>query len=172
MKTTNTVPNEMIDELLEVLDAEKVRIESTLQSLDRIRAAVIKKDEDDLRIHLDEIRGSQARQLAIDNRRTQIRRRLATLLDCDVDQLNLSYLCQSLDDRQQSQILKKQQELKHLVDKLRIEHRATMMLLNDCARLNRLLLHNLLGESTPTTTYNSRGDSSLQRESQLVSMRL
>jgi hypothetical protein len=46
-----------------------------------------------------------------------------------------------------------------------------MMLLRDCSRINQALLHCLLGESTSGRTYNARGNSMLEIERGMVSLR-
>ena len=134
-----------VEELLEVLDADIIRIDFTLGRLDEMRASVIRRDEEGLSDLLESIRSDHEDYMKQERRRHAVRCRLAEVIGCGVDEMNLSRMRQAVDPEKASLIAEKQAVLKEKVSKLSIEHRATCMLLRDCSRLNGMLLKSLLG---------------------------
>lgn len=162
----------LVDELLEVLDADIVRIDLTLQRLDEMRAGVIRRDEQGLNELLEVIRSEQSAHAQLERRRHVVRCGLAGMINCSVEEMNLSRMQRELDPGKASVIAQKQRALKEKVSLLNVEHRATCMLLRDCSRLNGMLLRSLLGNSNQTITYNARGGSSREYQQGMVSVRL
>ncbi len=163
--------NGLADELVDVLDEEMLRIELTLERLDEVRAAIIKRDNDSLEELLGIIHKEQQDNLSLDNKRRAVRARIAQLTGVVVEQANISRLCGFLAGDRKAILIEKQSQIAGMAGKLKIEHTATSMLLRDCVQLNRTLLRGLFGAQSETATYNASGNSSMQVHKGFVSMR-
>ena len=172
MITSNVHINNIVDELLDILDEDAEQIKVTLERLDRLRASVIKRDEEDIKALLDTVRQDDTGYNLIEKRRQEICRELAEILGCSFEQINMTRLRSVLSEEKALMVAEKQHELKSLVEKLQIEHTCTTMLLKECARLNRMLLRSILGENNESLTYNARGNASWEMRKGIVSLRL
>ena len=164
--------NTLADELVDVLDEEMLRIELTLERLDEMRTAIIKRDDDSLGELLGIIQNEQHDNLSLDNKRRAVCVRMAHLTGVEVEQANISGMCGFLADDRRAALTEKQSQITKMAGKLKIEHTATTMLLRDCVQLNRAMLRGLFGTQSETATYNASGNSSTQAQNRgLVSMR-
>jgi len=172
MKTADDRLDDLADELLSVLGDDIRHIEQTLERLDALRAAVVRRDEEGLKCLLDEVADEQGSYALVERRRDGIRKQMADVLGCGIEEMNLSKLCGRLRGERKDLVAQAQQELQGMCEKLRKEHTATNILLTECARLNNLLLRGILGNGRETVTYNSRGDASWEFQKGMVSIRL
>lgn len=161
-----------IQELLEFLDASADSVQQMLNMLSELRAALIRRDEPALRLMQDALPQIAAEKQQNELHLRQICRKFAMAMDCPAEQINLTRLAAALPVPQQSQVLKKQQSLQSLVNRLSVEHRGTESLLRECERLNRLLLTSILGKRNQTLTYTSTGQSRRELHRSIVSMRM
>ena len=163
---------DLADQLLPVLADEINNIERTLERLDDLRAAVIKRDEEGLKLLLEEVKDERAGYALIEQMRDVIRNKMSEVLGCGIGEMNLSKLCCELSGERRDLVAAAQQELKELCAKLKKEHTSTNILLKACSRLNNLLLRGILGNGKETMTYNSRGNASWELQKGIVSVRL
>ncbi len=161
----------LVDELLGVLDEEVEQIRVSLDYLDRLRAAVIKRHEDELKDLLGSVTGQSGRR-AVESKRTAVCNKLALVLVCSISQMNLSKLRANLPDERAAVVAQKQQEVIEYVEKLNREVTSTGLLLKECSRLNNSLLRKLFGNGSETVTYNVRGKARWEAQRGVVSMRL
>jgi hypothetical protein len=168
----NVDTQNLVEELLVVLVEDIEHISSMLQRLDQLRGAVIKKDENFLRQLLDAIQDETEKHNMIESRRSDVRRKLAISLGCDETEMNLSKLCLYLEPGPRKMVEVKQVELKQLAEKLKREHTITAMLLNECTRLNSMMLRGIFTKGNPSVTYNARGNASWQSQREIVNLRL
>ena len=164
--------NGLVDELMKVLDEDILRISSFLQQLDQLRASVIKRDEEALKILLESLNSQNSNYREIEDRRQNIRVRLSKVIGCNVKDVNLTRLGNHLDTDKQKVVADKQKALKDLVRRLGVEHKATVLLLRECSRLNNMMLRTVLGKSRMTVTYNRRGNASWEVPGQMVSFKM
>ncbi|HPD45822.1 MAG TPA: flagellar export chaperone FlgN [Anaerohalosphaeraceae bacterium] len=159
-----------IKQLLGVLDEDAAHIQRTLEQLNALRAAIIKREEAALQELLDAV-GEEGRHY----RQVEMRRqRICDLIAGFTDgrrPINLSALCEMTDGPLREQIRTRQTELKKLVETLRMEHTCTMILLRECSRLNKMLLKGMLGRGE-TVTYTARGSETWQTQNDMVNLRL
>jgi len=161
----------LTDELLGVLDEEIERIKINLDYINRLRAAVIKRQEDELKSMLESVADESGRA-ALESKRTVICNKLALVLGCGPGQVNLSKLRANLPAERAAIVAQKQQETSEYVEKLNRDVTATALLLKECSRLNNTLLRKMFGGSGDTVTYNVRGKAKWQPQRGVVSMRL
>jgi len=172
MKTMDNKLQTLVAELLRILDEDIEHVGVMMERLDQLRSAVIKRDETFLRDLLEAINDESQIHETIESERNDIRRRLALIIGCDEEQMNLSQLCENLEPVMRLSVVEKQNELKGLVEKLKREHVMTSMLLKECARLNSMMLRGIFTNSDSSVTYNCRGDASWQAQRELVNCRL
>lgn len=162
----------LIDELMDILDADSGQIESTLEHLDRLRSAVIKRDEESLKSLLDQVGRESDRYRIIEMKRQQIRKYIADLAGCDVETMNLSKICSLVDGQKAVAIAERQRNLHEMVEKLNVEHTCTTLLLRECSRLNKALLKGIVGGGDEVVTYTARGDEKWELGNTMVNMRM
>jgi hypothetical protein len=162
----------LVDELAEVLDENIRQVKLTILRLDELRSAVIKRDEAGLRALLETIQDEGPGYSMVESRRECIRERLASALGCPTEALNLSRVCEHLSEEKRGLILSRQEELQVLVERLRIEHTSTRILLMECRRFNNILLRGVFGEGGEGLTYDNRGGASWDCERGTMSLRL
>lgn len=172
MRSMDIELKNLVEELLVVLDEDIEHVGVMLGRMDQLREAVIKRDETFLRDLLEAIHDESQIHERIELRRDDVRRRLAEIMGCGEEQMNLSLLCENLEPVMRQTVAEKQSELKPLVEKLNREHILTSMLLKECARLNSMMLRGIFTNSDSSITYNSRGDASWRAHRELVNCRL
>ncbi len=171
MSTQQILLYGLVDELLDVLDEDLEQIKVSLDFLDRLRAAVIKRQEDELKGLLEVVADESGRK-ALESKRAAICNKLALVLGCSVSQMNLSKLRANLPDERSVVVARKQQEVVEYVEKLNREVTSTGLLLKECSRLNHSLLRKLFGNGSETVTYNVRGKARWEAQRGVVSIRL
>ncbi len=172
MNPTELQLYQLVDELLDVLDEDVEYIRLSLEYLDKLRGLVIKRDEKELEVLLSTIQDRSADYESVEARRQVIRSQLAGILGCLAGQVNLSKLRSHLPVERGEFVVRKLEEVRELVQKLRAERILTEMLLKECSRFNNILLRKIFGNGIDTLTYNGRGKTSWEAQSKVVNMRL
>ena len=145
------------DELLGFLDDQIVNIKQTLQRLDRLRAAVVRRDEGSLEELMEEVRSEDQRRKLTDLRMQRLQMKLSSVLSCLPDEVNMTRLCEQLTGQDRRIVQEKQSVLQQLTRELANERQGTEMLLRECARFTRLLLSSMVGTGNQTRTYTAQG---------------
>ena len=145
------------EDLMVFLDDQIADIEQTLHRLDRLRAAVVRRDEGSLEELMEEVRDAGRQKKQTDWRMRQLQIKLSSALSCSPDEVNMTRLCEQLTGQDRRIIQKKQAALQHLTRKLSNELRGTESLLRECARFTRLLLSSMVGAKNQTRTYTAQG---------------
>jgi hypothetical protein len=162
----------LVDDLLLVLEQDIRLVEKVLHRLEQIRTYVIKRDESGLRALLGTIGSDRPLYAANESRRRRIREKLAEVLCCQPEAVNLSLVAGRAPASRQDAIAKTGTNLRALAEKLRKEHLSTTMLLAECARLNKLLLGGIFGSSVGEVTYTTLGSASWRTEGSVVSAKV
>jgi hypothetical protein len=171
MSAMTTVAEQKVCKLLGVLDNDIEHIQCTLSQLNELRALVIKRDERALKELLEAIRVEAECYTANELKRQSMRKDLSNLFDCCVEDVTLSYLIDVLPAETSAQIAEKKVALRALVERLKKEYAATVLLLSECARFNNILFRSIfdLGEAA-AITYGSNGEAKRQSNVGLVDM--
>lgn len=152
-----TLSRTIVEDLITFLDEQAFQVQQTLEDLDQLRAAVIRRDQnalENLQAHIQRA-GSQKDKAHKDQQ--QLQTKLSGLLGCYAEDVTVSGICDYLDFQDRSEVQKRQRRLQALVRKLKNEHQATELMLRECTRFNRMLLSCLIGENNQTRTYSVQG---------------
>lgn len=161
-----------LDEVNAFMDAQTAYVQQTLERLDALRAAVIRRDENALEELSGEVQHEAVRKAQYDRSMQLLRQKLAVLLDCPAEAVCLSRFCEHLPAEERQATASRQKQLQGLVRRLNNELCATDSLLRECARFNRVLLNNLFGNSQQAATYDARGVNRWSLQGSLMNMRL
>jgi len=171
MKPARIEMKDKIDQLLAVLDKDIKHVEQSLTCLNDLRSFVIKRDTVALAGLLEKIRAESDNYVANELKRLSLRKELADAFDCEPQQMNLSKLEANAPEQDKAQINRRKAKLTRLTKKLRQEHIATVMLLAECGRLNRLLVKTIFDTNTSSTvTYDSNGTAARQAGTAFVNL--
>jgi hypothetical protein len=173
MNTIRSGIEELIEELLALLDADAVRLESALSHLNNLRAGVIKRNEAAMEQLLETIKAQQDDRDAIESKRHALRQIAAAVFGCTAEEVNLSLIMKHLTPALRQQVSQRQQTLAWLVEKLKTEYTATAVLLNECSRFNRMVLDSIVdGRCRGVATYNAIGQMKRPSGSGFIAMQL
>jgi hypothetical protein len=133
-------------------------IEHILENLDKIRALVLKRDEDTLKELLEQTQAKVDEYKNQESDRQLICMELARLLNLNVKQFTLSKLEQLLPEKLRAQVQEKRIKIRSLTNRLKKEHLNTVLLLAECARFNRMVLNGIFRFGKKgVVTYSSSG---------------
>jgi len=171
MKAATIEMEEKVDELLVCLETDIRHIRESLSNLNELRALVIKRDDTALGKLLENIRAESNRYANHESSRQSMRKELAGILCCNLEQVTLSALKAYLPQAKKEQLTQMQTELKALTGDLKKEHLRTALLLSECARFNSLLLRSIfdLGQ-TGAVYYNSNGATKRQMDTAFMNL--
>jgi len=145
------------DGLISFLDDQIADIKQTLHRLDRLRAAVVRRDEGSLEQLMEEVQHETRRKKQTDLQMQQWQMKLSSVLECPPGEVNMTRLCEQLTAQDRRIVQEKQAILQKLTRELRNECQGTELLLRECARFTRLLLSSMVGAANQTRTYTARG---------------
>ena len=159
------------EQLLAVLEADVRHMQESLSTLDQLRSLLIKHDECGLEALLRQIRANADAYAAVESRRQVLRRQLAVLLECPMDELTLSRLETALPSPVRETLRQKKATLRTLAERLRREHRNTSLLLADCARFNRALFRAIFQQGkAQSVVYGAAGTTQPASSSHLMNV--
>ncbi len=161
----------VIAAFLAFLDERQVVLEHTLEQLNALRAAVIRRDEETLERLLEQTRQDALQERELAQRQCALERQLVAVVDGLSLPLTLTGLCRALDEPLRSRVEQTQQALRRTAERVQREYESTDLLLRQCARCNRRLLDAILGRSPQSLTYNAQGQSRQDTQGGLVSMK-
>jgi len=172
MKIAEVDTENKVNDLLAVLDKDIEHIQQNIAYLNELRSFVIKRDDVALSKLLERIQSETNSYKDHQLKRRSIRKELASIFDCNFEQITLSKLEDNLPEEKKTQVTIKKTKLKALVKELKKEHISTALLLSECARFNNILLKSILGlGKSGTVTYNSNGATKRQTDTVFVNLR-
>jgi hypothetical protein len=160
-------------QMLCCLDKDIQHIEEMLLHLDEIRTLVLKRKENALKELLEKVQTKYDEYKNNESQRHLIRKELADVLNCGVQQVRLSRLERTLPEKLRDRVIQKRIKLMSLTDKLKKEHLNTVLLLAECARFNRMFLNSIfdLGK-THAVTYSASGTTHRQAGRSFVNLEM
>ena len=162
-----------IKELLNVLERDMGHIEYAVSKLNDLRGFVIKRDEKGLLQLLGEIQEETKDYQANEERRNIIRKELAGLFGCQLQELTLSVLKKRVSGAAAAAIAESQEKLKTMVGRLRVEYVSTAALLSECSRINSALLRIIFNRSRMgPACYDSNGLTTRESGAAFMNMHL
>ncbi len=172
MKVAEVEIEDKVEELLAALDKDIEHMQQSVSYLNELRSLVIKRDDVALGKLLERIQSETNSYKDHELKRQSIRKELASIFNCDFEQMTLSMLEANMPEEKKAQVTLKKTKLRELVKELKKEHISTALLLSECARFNKLLLKSILGLGEPeTVTYSSNGAAKRQTSKAFVNLR-
>ena len=159
---------DLVDELTALLDEEIELLELRCSQLGTLTSATLERNDDVLETVLREIEKTQQRQVATDLKLQALRDAFAEALGWSVEEMRLSQLADSLPPAQGSAVRYRRRQIVLLSDKLKRQHIETVVVVTECARVNRMLLESLFPKAGAVTTYGARGQRSARLDTGLV----
>lgn len=144
-------------QLLEALDEEISLLILRESHLDRLRAAILKREDSVMEELLGEMEQAQQKQASTDMRLDKLRRSLGSLLGYNGEGLRLADLVESLPGELGVAVGQRRRQIVTLLKKARKQQLVTSLLLYESSRINRLVLSALLPQSEPVVTYDQEG---------------
>ena len=151
----------LLDEEVSLLDLRRSQLRS-------LCGAIIERDDEAVERLLDQIERAQELQSVTDEKLDTVRRALAEHLACPPSEVKLSTLIAELPEPLRGRLAARRQRIIDLAERLQIEHMRTVMLLGECARINRLLMESLFPDSRGVTTYSVAGSDPWRPDGGLV----
>ncbi len=150
--------NSCVEDLISVLNKDINHIEFVSSTLSELRALVIKRNENGLRLLLENIRKEAADYSLNEQNRNLIRKKISEFLCCEPNEMTLTFLKKHLSGDQRSAIAEYQNKLKMLVGHLQAQYASTVKLLSECERINTALLKIVFDRGrTRMISYDSEG---------------
>jgi hypothetical protein len=162
----------LAEQLLEVLDRDAEHLNLALEYFNKIRAAVIKRDEAGLVELLERIEGESRSYSENEYRRQKLRKEIAAVLGWDAEDVRLSALENVLSPENAIRVSARKEIIGSLVTKVKTEHLGTAMFLSECSRLNEMLLRTIFSNVGEGVTYNFKGAAGWKHQRGVVNVRL
>jgi len=151
-----------------LMDEEIALLDLRRSQLSCLCGAIVDRDEDAVEGLLEQIERAQQLQAATDGKLQALRKVAARRLCRPEGQVKLSGLIAALDEPLRPPLAERRQRIIDLAGRLQQEHMRTVILLTECARLNRMLLEGLFPQGEGVTTYDADGAEAWRGEAGLV----
>ena len=151
---------ELVDELVVLLDREIELLDKRHAQLEELSRATVRRDDEVLDPLLEQIERTQQVQTRTDLKLQALRSTLAATLGWAVAETRLARLIERLDGPRAAELDYRRQQIILLSERLKRQHMATVLVVTECARINRMLLESFFPEKRAVTTYGARGQSS------------
>ena len=167
----------MINELIQtrfipLLDSQMDHLRQVQEFLDAFRAALIRRDMDELQRMQELLSIETQRREELDNELKSCKQLFEKEAACASNEICVSMLCRVADPSVAKQLKEKQRQIQDRLKKVKNAHLATELLLRECARINRRLLEIFTGRPIPARIYDARGKAPWQGVQGLMSVKL
>lgn len=147
----------LLDELERLLDSELELLELRRRQIEELMQAVIDRDDATLEPLLTAMGAAQRDQEQVDVKLSAVRAALAEALGVPAKQVKLATLIERAAASRRAALRMRRYEIILRMEGLRRRQLDAMILLNECARINQLLLRRLMPRTQNLTTYGARG---------------
>ncbi len=168
----STVTRELSDRLLEALDEEVSLLDLRHKQAELLAGAILDRDEPAVRRLLEQMEQTHQLQTAADGRLAEVRDSLAAVVARAGEPIRLSELTHALPPSLRATVENRRRQLLLLAQHLDAQHRRLAAIVEECARINRLMLEALFPASTPVSTYDGGGARSWRPDTGLVDTEL
>ena len=155
----STTPNMqgLAGQLLAVLDEEVSLLTLRQAQLERLRIAILGREDSAMEKLMEEMAEVQEKQAATDVRLEKLRKSLGSLLGYNGEELQLADLVESLPGELGAAVGQRRRQIVSLLEKAKKQQLETSLLLYESSRINRLILSTLFPQSEPVVTYDQEG---------------
>ncbi|MHC4322642.1 MAG: hypothetical protein ACYSUX_00045 [Planctomycetota bacterium] len=173
MKAAVVGIEDKVDRLLACLKQDVQHMQESLLHLNEIRRLVIKRDEAALGKLLESIQAGANSYRNHELKRKSIRNELAESFGCEIEQMTLSTLQETLPAAKKDQVTQIKAKLRSLSAELKNEYLSTTLLLSECVRFNNLLLKGIFDfGKTQSVQYNCNGETKRQIDTAFVNLQI
>jgi len=144
-------------ELHEILDEQARLLEDKCSQLAELAAALVRRDDDATERLLGQMERTEQEQANADLALETARRSLAESHELPAAGMSLSRLAEALGDREGALLRMKRQRLADLIAQLRREQLQVSILLNECMRVNQMMLDVFAPSQQSVVTYGTNG---------------
>ena len=159
--------SEQMERLTSLLGQEEALLSLRRSQLDSLCAAIVDRDDDAVERLLEQVEQAQQLHANTDEKLNALRRELAEQLACPIERVRVSALIDELDSPEREALARQRDRIVELAEALQLQHLRTVMLLSECARINRLLLESLFPKSEGVLTYTASGQDPWQPDAGL-----
>jgi len=159
-------------ELLAALDQQIDLLEAKRSQLADLFDGLIARDEEAVEAVLERIERTERLQTAADSYLSRVRGELARVIGGEGRKLRLLDVIEQLPPEQSRALADRRGRIVELSDSLRRQHLQTVLVLGECARINRLLLESILPEGESVMTYGTGGSDLWRSGTGLVDTKL
>ena len=164
MIATDAAALGLLDELAAALDREIDVLQQRITQLDEMNEAFTRRDNDRLDGLLAEIDRTQHDQTVLDGRVHALREKLASHYGLAVAEARLSRLEQLVPADRRAGLTARRERITALAHTVRQRNFQAALVLNETARINRLLLETLFPAEKSVTTYGQGGQDLWQHQ--------
>jgi len=147
----------MVQRLTESLDQQIELLGARSDELDALNESICANDNDRMEQVLTEMGLSRQRQGQADRQFKAAREDLARHLGWQIGKTRLERLLGLVGEPERRALARRRRQVVELAETLRRKHRQTVVLLAECAKINRLLIDCLLGPDQRVTVYGATG---------------
>lgn len=158
----------MVKELIAILDEEIDLLNRKNAELDRLSAATMDRNDEEMVKLLVEMDQTHQAQAATDVKLDALRKAFADRLDRSLNQMRLADLIDALDEPDKLTVEYRRNQIVLLAEKLRRQYMTTAMVLRESARINQVLLEGLFPKAQPVQTYDANGPSTWRPDTGLL----
>jgi hypothetical protein len=163
--------SDLVRDLLAVLDEEIALEEAATTQLEGLSDAVFGRDRSVIEDLVDQSMDTHARFAAAELRRQGLCEAISAALGWPAGRLTMTRLVRELPGEAGRALDERRRRLDTLVNRVRRQHIRTAVHLQECARVNQMLLVRLFPQMESTTVYGSGGESHPRRGGSLVDAR-
>jgi len=142
-----------------LLDEEAALLDLRRGQFASLCAAIVDHDDDATERLLDQMERAQQLQDATDAKVDAARGALADAIGCPPAARRLSDLIDRVDQPERTGLAERRERVIRRIERLQREHMRAVVLLSECARINRLLTDALFPGARGLTTYSAAGRS-------------
>jgi septin family protein len=144
----------------------------TRDYLNALRAALIRRDMDELKQMQDHLSEEALQRQELDRSLESCRQCAAESLACRPEEVCISRLCNKADPQTAKRLRETQHQVQRLVREVKTAHLATELLLWECARINRRMLEAITGRLASAPVYDARGRTAWQPAAGWMNLKL
>ncbi len=155
------------------MNEEKELLELKGAHLEALSTAILTRDDESLPEVMRQMEQAQILQDATDQKLLIIRNEIANVLAWPLELVTATKLATQLTGPDKANVEQSRQKIIEIAGQVRRQHLETVLLLSECAKINRMLLEGMFGkQAQPLQTYGRSGHNTWRPETGVVDAEL